>query len=67
MDIGAILLIGFGIVVALFLLDVLFTRGTMTMGMMAGMGGMMSNPVGQAILLVLLAILGLLVYAAFFR
>ncbi len=39
----------------------------MTMGMMSGMVGMMSNPIGQGILLVLLAILGVLVYAVFFR
>jgi len=39
----------------------------MTMGTMHGMAMMVSNPIGQAILLVLLAILGVLVYAVFFR
>jgi hypothetical protein len=37
------------------------------MGMMHGTAMMMGNPIGQAILLVLLAILGVLVYAVFFR
>ena len=56
-----------GVLVILFLLDLFFAGGSMTMGMMSGMGAMMSNPIGQAILLVLLAILGVLVYAVFFR
>jgi hypothetical protein len=51
----------------LFLLDLFLTGGAGTMGMMHGTAMMMSNPIGQAILLVLLAILGLLVYAVFFR
>ena len=35
--------------------------------MMQGTAMMMSNPLGQAILLVLLIILGILVYGVFFR
>ncbi len=62
-----ILLIIVGVIVVLFLLDLFFAGGSMTMGTMYGMGAMMSNPIGQGILLVLLAILGVLVYAVFFR
>lgn len=51
----------------LVVLDVFFSGGAGTMGMMNGTAMMMSNPIGQGILLVLLAILGLLVYAVFFR
>lgn len=67
MDIGTVLLIVVGVVVVLVVLDVLLAGGAMTMGTMHGMAMMASNPVGQAILLVLLAILGVLVYAVFFR
>ncbi|MEK6573776.1 MAG: hypothetical protein AABZ58_05610 [Chloroflexota bacterium] len=70
MDIGTLLLIGIGIIVIiviLIVLDMVFTGGAGTMGMMYGTAMMMSNPVGQGILLVLLAILGVLVYAVFFR
>jgi hypothetical protein len=70
MDIGILVLIGIGIVVvlvAVIVLDLLFAGGAMTMGTMHGMAMMVSNPIGQGILLVLLAILGVLVYAVFFR
>jgi len=70
MDIGTLVLIGIGIVavlVAVIVLDLLFAGGAMTMGTMHGMAMMVSNPIGQGILLVLLAILGVLVYAVFFR
>jgi hypothetical protein len=70
MDIGILVLIGIGIVVvlvAVIVLDLLFAGGAMTMGTMHGMAMMVSNPIGQGILLVLLAILGVLVYAIFFR
>ena len=70
MDISALFLAGIGIVVViviLIILDMVFTGGAGTMGMMHGTAMMMSNPVGQGILLVLLAILGVLVYAVFFR
>ena len=70
MGIGVLVLIGIEVVViltALIVLDLLFAGGAMTMGTMHGMALMASNPIGQAILLVLLAILGVLVYAVFFR
>jgi len=70
MDLGTLVLIGIGlvvIVVILFVLDLIFAGGAMTIGTMHGMALMASNPIGQAILLVLLAILGVLVYAVFFR
>ena len=70
MGIGTLVLIGIGIVVvlvAVIVLDLLFAGGAMTMGTMHGMAMMASNPIGQGILLVLLAILGVLVYAVFFR
>lgn len=67
MNIVTILLIGLGVVVVLFVLDLMFAGGTGTMGMMHGTAMLMSNPIGQGILLALLAILGVLVYAVFFR
>lgn len=69
MDVGTLLLIGIGIIVFLVLiviLDLLLAGGAMTMGAMYGTMGMMSTPLGWVILLVLLAILGILVYAVFF-
>lgn len=62
-----ILLIVLGIGLILFLLDLFLAGGAGTMGMMHGTAMMMSNPIGQAILLVLLLILGVLVYGVFFR
>lgn len=59
--VGAII----GLAVIFFLLDLFFAGGSMTMGMMHGTAFMLSNPIGWAILLVLLAILGVLVYAVF--
>jgi len=70
MDINAMAWIGIGIIiilVVLFLLDLFLAGGAGSMGMMHGTAMMMSNPIGQGILLVLLAILGVLVYAIFFR
>lgn len=67
MNIVTILLIGLGVVVLLFVFDLMFAGGVGTMGMMHGTAMMTSNPIGQGILLVLLAILGVLVYAVFFR
>ncbi len=67
MDIGTVILIVVGVIVVLVALDLLFAGGAGTMGMMHGTVMMASNPIGQAILLVLLAILGILVYAVFFR
>lgn len=62
-----VLLIIFGVVFILFLLDLFLAGGAGTMGMMHGTAMMMSNPIGQAILLVLVIILGLLVYGVFFQ
>ena len=67
MELTTILLVVVGVIVVLFLLDLFFAGGGMTMGTMHGMVGMMSNPIGQGILLVLLLILGVLAYAVFFR
>lgn len=62
-----ILLIVLGAGVVLFLLDLFLAGGAGTMGMMHGTAMMMSNPIGQGILLVLLLILGVLAYGVFFR
>jgi hypothetical protein len=62
-----ILLIILGVGLVIFLLDLFLAGGAGTMGMMHGTFMMMSNPIGQAILLVLLIILGVLVYGVFFR
>lgn len=62
-----ILMIIVGVLIVLFLLDLFLAGGSMTMGTMHGMVMLGSNPIGQAILLVLLIILGVLVYAVFFR
>ncbi len=62
-----ILLIIAGALIVLFLFDLLFAGGSITMGTIQGMAMMCSNPIGQAILLVLLVILGVLVYGVFFR
>ena len=61
-----ILLIIVGVFIVLFLLDLFFTGGSMTMGTVQGIAMMYSNPIGQAILLVLLIILGVLVYGVFY-
>ncbi len=62
-----ILLIIVGAFILFFLLDLFLAGGSMTMGTIQGMAMMCSNPIGQAILLVLLIILGVLVYGIFFR
>lgn len=67
MDAFTILLIVLGVGLVLFLLDLFLAGGSMTMGTMQGMAMMCSNPIGQAILLVLLVILGVLIYGVFFR
>ena len=61
-----ILLIIVGMFIVPFLLDLFLTGGSMTMGTVQGIAMMCSNPIGQAILLVLLIILGVLVYGVFF-
>jgi len=61
-----ILLIIAGAVIVFFLLDLFLAGGSITMGTVQGIAMMCSNPIGQAILLVLLIILGVLVYGVFF-
>ncbi len=70
MNISAFLFIGIAavvLIVILIALDLTFAGGACTMGLMQGTAMMASNPIGQGILLVLLAIFGVLVYAVFFR
>ena len=62
-----VLLIILGVVFVLFLLDLFLAGGAGTMGMMHSTAMMMSNPIGQAILLVMVIILGVLVYGMFFQ
>ena len=62
-----VLLIILGVVFVLFLLDLFLAGGAATMGMMHGTAMMMSNPIGQAILLLIVIILGVLVYGVFFQ
>ena len=64
-----ILLIIAGVFIVLFLLDLFLFGGSMTVGTMHGMAMMCSNPIGQAILLVLLIILGVVIAqrGVFFR
>jgi len=75
MEPGTILLIIVGVVLLWLLIDVLFAGGSMTGGMTpapasgAGVGGMMmmaSNPVGLAVLLLILALGALVAYIVFF-
>ena len=67
MSLGMVVLGGLGLFVLLLVLDLMFLGGAGSLGMLHGSAMMASNPLGQAILLVLLAILGILVYALFFR
>ena len=62
-----LLLIILGGAFVLVLLDLFLAGGAGTMGMMHGTAMMMSTPIGQAILLILLIILGVLVYGVFFQ
>lgn len=67
MELGTIALIVGGIIVLVIVVDLVLAGGAMTMGTMHGMALMASHPVGLGALLVLLAILGVLVYAVFFQ
>jgi hypothetical protein len=67
MDFNTLVLIGIGVLVILIVADLLLAGGAMTMGTMHGMSMVASHPVGLGALLVLLSILGVLVYAVFFR
>jgi len=66
MEPGTILLIIVGVVLLWLLVDVLFSGGSMTGGMMGGMMIMASNPVGLAVLLLILALGALVAYIVFF-
>ena len=70
MNIPAFLFIGIAavvLVVILVALDLTFVGGACTMGVMQGTAMMASNPIGQGILLVMLAMFSVLVYVLFFR
>jgi hypothetical protein len=64
MDAGTVLLIVIGVIVLIAL--VLLVGSGAAMGGMAMMAGMMSTPFGWIILLVIMAVVGLLAYMAFF-
>lgn len=64
MDAGTALLIIIGGILLIALL--LLFGGGVAMGEMAMMAGMMSTPIGWIILLVIMAVIGLLTYTAFF-
>lgn len=64
MDIGTILLIVIGAV--LFVALLLLLGGGMAMGGMAMMAGMMSNPVGIVVFLILAALIAWIGYLLFF-
>jgi len=70
MNISAFLLMGIAavvLVVILLALDLTFMGGACTMGVMQGTAMMASNPIGQGILLVMLAMFSVLIYIVFFR
>ena len=70
LNIPAFLFIGIAavvLVVILVALDLTFVGGACTMGVMQGTAMMASNPIGQGILLVMLAMFSVLVYVLFFR
>jgi hypothetical protein len=64
MDNGTILLIVIGAILLVALI-LLFGSG-MAMGGMAMMAGMMASPIGWVVLLIILALVGFLGYAAFY-
>jgi drug/metabolite transporter (DMT)-like permease len=65
MDVGTILLIVIGAVLLIALIALL--GGGMAMGGMAMMAGMMSNPLGWLILLILVGVIALIGYILFFQ
>jgi len=64
MDNGTILLIVIGAILLVALI-LLFGSG-LAMGGMAMMAGMMASPIGWVVLLIILALVGFLGYAAFY-
>jgi drug/metabolite transporter (DMT)-like permease len=65
MDVGTILLIVIGAVLLIALIALLGSG--MAMGGMAMMAGMMSNPLGWLILLILVGVIALIGYILFFQ
>jgi hypothetical protein len=65
MDVGTVLLIVIGVVLLVALIAI--TGGGMAMGGMAMMAGMMSNPFGWLILLILVGLIALIGYMLFFQ
>lgn len=65
MDIGTVFLIVIGAILLIVLIALL--GGGMAMGGMAMMAGMMSNPLGWLILLILVALIALIGYVLLFQ
>ncbi|HLA99519.1 MAG TPA: hypothetical protein VJL34_13790 [Anaerolineales bacterium] len=65
MDAGTVLLIVIGAILLIVLIALL--GGGMAMGGMAMMAGMMSNPVGWIVLLILVALIALIGYVLFYQ
>lgn len=67
MDAGTLLLIVVGVILIVLVLDLLVAGGAMTGGMMAGMMMAASTPIGAIVLLIVLALVGIFGYLAFFH
>lgn len=65
MDTGTVLLIVIGVILLITLIAI--AGGGMAMGGMAMMAGMMSNPFGWLILLILVGLIALIGYMLFFQ
>jgi hypothetical protein len=65
MDVGTVLLIVIGVVLLVALIAI--AGGGMAMGGMAMMAGMISNPFGWLILLILVGLIALIGYMLFFQ
>jgi drug/metabolite transporter (DMT)-like permease len=65
MDVGTLLLVVVGAILLIVIIALL--GGGMAMGGMAMMAGMMSNPLGWLILLILAALIALVGYVLFFQ
>jgi drug/metabolite transporter (DMT)-like permease len=65
MDVGTLLLVVVGAILIIVIIALL--GGSMAMGGMAMMAGMMSNPLGWLILLILAALIALIGYVLFFQ
>jgi hypothetical protein len=66
METGTLLLVIVGVVLIGLLFDLLFTGGAMTGGMMGGMMMAASNPIGAAVLLIILGLFALFAYITWF-